>query len=148
MISATPTNGCFFCARNRRSLLFKTVDQRHHPPAMLWALIQFAADLIRALLIDELSHRVRLKVGEVWQSSKIAGKGPFACDSPSGCSILMDRISHALDRVGACIHSGCPGCKTSLRQMRCGNAIREFLAKWSRFDTSTDRPCGTVVFGV
>lgn len=41
---------------------------------MLRALIQFAAELIHALLIDELSYRIRRKVSSFWRSQRIGGK--------------------------------------------------------------------------
>jgi len=42
---------------------------------MVWLLIQFAAEVLRALLIDELSYRVRLKLGELLPSPRIRGTG-------------------------------------------------------------------------
>ena len=45
------------------SRLFNSPGQRHDLMAMLDLLLQFAAEFLRALLVDELSERVRGRLG-------------------------------------------------------------------------------------
>ena len=56
--------GLGVCGWTSRGLsrLFNPADQRHHQPMMLDLLVEFIVELVRALLVDELSGRVRGRI--------------------------------------------------------------------------------------